>query len=99
GDGVWSYAAAFAPGTKVFYVYTNSGAEGEWEGLDVPYIRELKVAAKPGQKTVYGPVESFGKVYMRVDALPTAAVGYELVAQALIEALKKNEKFRKYARP
>jgi lysophospholipase L1-like esterase len=99
GDGVWSYTATFAPGTKVFYVYTNSGTEGEWEGLDVPYIREFKVEAAPGQKTVYRPVESFGKVYMQPDAWHTDAQGYELVAKALSEALKKNEKFQKYVRP
>jgi lysophospholipase L1-like esterase len=99
GDGVWSYAVAFAPGTKVFYVYTNSGAEGEWEGLDVPYIREFKVEAKPGQKTVYRPIESFGKVYMQADAWHTNALGYELIAKALIEELKKIDKFRRCVHP
>jgi lysophospholipase L1-like esterase len=99
GDGVWSCSAAFAPGTKLFYVYTNSGEEGKWEGLDVPYIREFKVEAEPGQGKVYRPVESFGKVYMQADAWHTNAWGYELIAKALLETLKKNDRFKRHVRP
>jgi hypothetical protein len=33
GDHVWSYSATFAPGTKLSYVYSNSGEEDKWEGL------------------------------------------------------------------
>ena len=65
----------------------------------VPYIREFKVEAKPGQKTVYRPIESFGKVYMQADAWHTNALGYELIAKALIEELKKIDKFRRCVHP
>jgi lysophospholipase L1-like esterase len=99
GDRVWTYTAAMKPGTKLFYVYTNSGEEGKWEGLDVPYIREFKVEAKGSGERVYRPIESFGKIYLQADAWHTNALGYELVAKALIEALKKNEKFQKHVRP
>src|SRR3989442_549915 len=44
-DHVWSYSATFPPGTQLFYVYTNSGEEGKWEGLDVPGVRSFKVDA------------------------------------------------------
>jgi lysophospholipase L1-like esterase len=96
GDRVWTYTAAMRPGTKLFYVYTNSGEEGKWEGLDVPYIREFEVEAKGNGASVYRPIETFGRIYLRADAWHTNAWGYELVANALIEALKKNEKFRKH---
>jgi hypothetical protein len=99
GDRVWSYTAAMKPGTKLFYVYTNSGEEGKWEGLDVPYIREFQVEAKSCGERVYLPIESFGKIYLQADAWHTNALGYELVAEALIEALRKNEKFQKHVRP
>jgi lysophospholipase L1-like esterase len=98
GDGVWTYTTAISPGTKLFYVYTNSGEEGKWEGLDVPYIREFQVDAKSSGERLYRPIESFGKIYLQSDAWHTDALGYELVANALIEALKKNEKFRKHVR-
>jgi hypothetical protein len=47
GDGVWSYSATLPAGSRVAYVYTNSGAEGRWESLDVPHIRSIKVPAAP----------------------------------------------------
>src|SRR6266705_889030 len=50
GDGVWSLAATFAPGTRLAYVYTNSGARGRWEGLDVPHIRSVIVPPSPGRR-------------------------------------------------
>src|SRR5262249_16815849 len=66
GDGVWSYAATFPVGTRLFYVYTNSGREGQWEGLDVPTIRQLVVpSAATGR--FYPPIDSFGKIYMQAD--------------------------------
>jgi lysophospholipase L1-like esterase len=88
GDKVWSYAASFAPGTRLFYVYTNSGREGTWEGLDVPYIRNITVEAKNRGSTLYMPVESFGEVYMQADSWHTDARGYELIAKALLEKIK-----------
>src|SRR5262249_17811487 len=99
GDRVWSYTAAMKPGMKLFYVYTNSGKEGKWEGLDVPCIREFEVETAGSAEGAYRPIETFGKIYLRSDAWHTNALGNELVAKALIEALKKNEKFQEHVRP
>ena len=98
GDHVWSYSATFAPGTRLFYVYTNSGEDGKWEGLDVPHIRSLKVEAKNNGGKVYSPIESFGKIYMYSDSWHTNAAGYELIAQAVLEVLKRNEQLKGYLR-
>ena len=98
GDHVWSYSATFAPGTKLSYVYTNSGEEGIWEGLDVPYVRSFTVEAENGEEKLYRPIESFGKIYMRADPWHTNAVGYELIARALVANLKKNEQVKDYLR-
>jgi lysophospholipase L1-like esterase len=95
GDHVWSYSATFAPGTKLSYVYTNSGEEGKWEGLDVPYIRSFTVEAKSGEEKLYRPIESFGKIYMHADPWHTNAVGYQLIARALFDTLKKNEQVKR----
>jgi len=92
GDKVWSYAASFAPGTRLFYVYTNSGREGQWEGLDVPYIRNITVEAKNRASRLYMPVETFGEVYMQADSWHTNAYGYELIAKALLKKIKQDEK-------
>ncbi len=96
GDKIWSYAASFAPGTKLFYVYTNSGREGKWEGLDVPYIRNIVVEAQNRGDRLYMPVETFGKVYMQADSWHTNARGYELIANALLEKIKHDEKVERY---
>jgi len=87
GDGVWSLEATFAPGTRVSYVYTNSGAAGRWEGLDVPHIRTLVVPASRGGAPVYLPIETFGRVYMQADDWHTDASGYELIARAAADAI------------
>src|SRR4029450_9187452 len=97
-DHVWSYSASFPAGTSLFYVYTNSGEEGKWEGLDVPYIRSFAVEAKNGEKKLYTPIESFGRIYMQPDPWHTNAVGYELIARALLATLKKNEQVKDYLR-
>ncbi len=60
-DGVWSLAATFAPGTRLSYVYTNSGARGRWEGLDVPHIRSIVVPFSVDGGPVYLPIETFGR--------------------------------------
>jgi lysophospholipase L1-like esterase len=86
GDGVWSLAATFAPGTKLYYVYTNSGLEGRWQGLDVPAIRSFTVGTTP---KLYRPIESFGQLYMHADNWHTNAAGYQLIARALFEVLKQ----------
>ena len=87
GDGVWSLAAAFAPGTHLTYVYTNSGTRGKWEGLDVPHLRDVVVPASPDGSTVYLPIETFGRVYMQADDWHTDASGYDLIARAVADAL------------
>jgi len=87
GDGVWSLAATLAPGTRITYVYTNSGARGQWEGLDVPHLRSAIVPDAPDGATVYLPIETFGRVYMQADDWHTDAVGYDLIAQAVAKAI------------
>ncbi len=87
GDGVWSLAATFAPGTRLAYVYTNSGARGRWEGLDVPHIRSVIVPPSPGRRPVYLPIETFGRLYMQADDWHTDAAGYDLIARAVADAV------------
>ena len=94
GDRVWSFSATFSPGTRVFYVYTNSGARGKWEGLDVPVIREFTLEAANGESRTYRPIETFGEMYMQADPWHTNAQGYELIAKAVLGVLNQNEKFR-----
>jgi hypothetical protein len=89
GDRVWSLRAAFPPGTRLKYVYTNSGRPGRWEGLDVPRVRELQVGASPDGRPVHLPVESFGRIYMQADNWHTDAVGYDLIARAVAAALTR----------
>jgi lysophospholipase L1-like esterase len=86
-DRVWSYRATFPAGTRVRYVYTNSGAPGRWEGLDLPHVRELEVPPSPDGQPVYLPVESFGRLYMQADNWHTDAVGYDLIARAIADVL------------
>jgi lysophospholipase L1-like esterase len=87
GDGVWSLEATFAAGTRLSYVYTNSGTRGRWEGLDVPHIRSVVVPASPDGAPVYLPIETFGQVYMQADDWHTNARGYELIARAVADAI------------
>lgn len=87
GDSVWSYAASLPPGSRLPYVYTNSGGEGKWEGLDVPHLRELEVAAGAAGKRVCRPIDSFGEVYMQADSWHPNASGYELIARGVAEAI------------
>jgi hypothetical protein len=96
GDNVWSYSATFSPGQKIFYVYTNSGAEGRWENLDVPKVRTFTVPQSSG--IVYRPIESFGKLYLQADGFHTNSQGYNLIARAVRDALVKNEKFQSLLR-
>jgi hypothetical protein len=83
GDGVWSLAATAQPGTPVFYVYTNSGTPGVWNGLDVPEIRAFTVPANAG-RTVYRPIDTFGRVYVQADSWHPDAAGYDLIAHAVL---------------
>ena len=86
-DGVWSVAADFSPGTRLTYVYTNSGARGKWEGLDVPHLRDLVVPAAADGRPVYLPIETFGRLYMQADDWHTDAAGYDLIARAVADAI------------
>ena len=88
GDHVWTFTATLPAGARVRYVYTNSGAPGQWEGLDLPHIRELQVIAQPDGGPMYLPVETFGRLYMQADNWHTDAAGYELIAQSVAQALK-----------
>jgi len=87
-DHVWTFKAMLPAGSRVRYVYTNSGAPGQWEGLDLPHIREVQVSAQPGGAPMYLPDETFGRLYMQADNWHTDAVGYDLIAQAVARALK-----------
>ena len=89
GDGVWSLSAAFAAGARVSYVYTNSGAAGRWEGLDVPHIRTLVVPASRGGAPVYLPIETFGRIYLQADDWHTDAQGYDLIARSVADAIAR----------
>ncbi len=95
GDQVWSYTASLEPGSVVFYVYTNSGTPGLWEGLDVPDVRRFRVEASPGER-VYLPMDTFGEMYMQADVAHTNAHGYDLIARDLLAVLKENEGVRAY---
>jgi lysophospholipase L1-like esterase len=88
GDHVWSYRAMLPAGARFRYVYTNSGAPGQWEGLDLPHVREVLVTAQPGGGPMSLPVETFGRLYMQADNWHTDAAGYELIAKAIVDALK-----------
>ncbi len=94
GDAVWSLSATFSPGTTAFYVYTNSGKEGEWEGLDVPHLRRLTVDDRHRRGHAHLPIETFGEIHMQADGWHTNAEGYELIARAVLDALKGLEKIR-----
>jgi hypothetical protein len=85
GDGVWSYATSFPAGTRLSYVYTNSGARGRWEGLDVPSIRHVTIPASPDGRPVLLPIDMFGHLYLQADNWHTDATGYDLIAHAVAE--------------
>jgi hypothetical protein len=87
GDGVWTYAAVFDAPAKISYVYTNSGAPGAWDGLDVPHIRRATVPSASGGEPVYLPIETFGRIYMQGDDWHTDAVGYDAIGRAVAEAI------------
>jgi len=89
GDGVWSYEARLRPGAHIFYVYTNSGARGDWEGLDVPSIRRVTIPATPGAGRVYLPIDTFGELYMQADNWHTNAEGYERIAAAVAKEINR----------
>jgi lysophospholipase L1-like esterase len=87
GDGVWSYAAHFGRGARIFYVYTNSGPEGRWEGVDVPEIRRAVADPPDGTSRLALPIDSFGRIVLQADGWHTNAEGYGLIAEAVLAAL------------
>jgi lysophospholipase L1-like esterase len=87
GDGVWSVTVMLQPGARVSYVYTNSGARGRWEGLDIPHLRSVVVPAAAGRGPAYLPIETFGRLYMQADDWHTDATGYDLIARAVADAV------------
>jgi lysophospholipase L1-like esterase len=93
GDHVWSVTATFSPGQKIFYVYTNSGEEGQWQNLDLPKVRSFTVPSNEAGR-IYRPIETFGKLYLQADGFHTNTAGYELIARAVREAVMQTEKFR-----
>lgn len=96
GDSVWTYSAKLPRAVKVFYVYTNSGREGRWEGLDVPHIRQFEVIPGSNVSKIYRPIETFGKIYLQADSWHTDAAGYDLIAQGVLDALTHDNKFSQY---
>jgi lysophospholipase L1-like esterase len=96
GDAVWSFSATVAPDTRLFFVYTNSGTRGKWEGLDVPAIRHVRVDATGGGNPRYLPIDSFGEMYLQADAWHTNTAGYGLIAQALGDVLRATGEATRY---
>jgi lysophospholipase L1-like esterase len=96
GDGVWSYSATFPPRSEIFYVYTNSGKEGKWEGLDIPDIRYLKIGNEDNDEVLYAPIDTFGKMYMKADPNHTNPDGNKLIAKAVLEKVKESKNFKSY---
>jgi len=84
-------------GKTIFYVYTNSGEEGEWQNVDIPDLRRFTVDAEETAKTLYAPIDSFGRMYMQADGWHTNAAGYQLIAEAILRKLKEEPRFREYA--
>jgi lysophospholipase L1-like esterase len=96
GDKVWSYSVHVSPGASLYYLYTNSGQAGRWEGLDVPALRQFKVEPKNTPGRVYAPIDTFGQLYMYADPWHTNAAGNELIARALLETLKNEKRVKRY---
>jgi lysophospholipase L1-like esterase len=103
GDRVWSLAVPLRLGAKVAYVYTNSGRQGEWEGLDVPMVRQFTIEARGGAdadslakggcagrwgRELVRPIETFGAVTLQADPWHPSAAGYELIAGEVMQVLR-----------
>lgn len=96
GDHVWSYSATFPRGTRLFYAYTNGGQEGQWRGLDVQFIRTLEVETRDGERILYAPVESFGRIPLLSDRVHTDRDGYELIAHAVFDVVRQDSRMKEY---
>jgi lysophospholipase L1-like esterase len=95
GDRVWSLALGLESGTQIFYVYTNSGREGSWEGVDVPEVRRFTVPDF-GTGSVYRPLDRFGAIDLQADGWHTNAAGYRIIARAAFDALTQRDVVRRY---
>jgi lysophospholipase L1-like esterase len=93
GDRVWSLAVRLTPDSRIAYVYTNSGTRGEWDGLDVPAVRELTVAAPDSTGRITRPIEAFGAIAMQADSWHPNAAGYDLIARAVLDELRADPSF------
>ena len=64
GDGVWSVRVILQADDTVLYTFTNSGAAGIWNGLDIPLVRQVV----PG-RFLNGilPLDEFGTADMHGD--------------------------------
>jgi hypothetical protein len=96
-DAVWSYTTRLPRGTKVAYTYTNSGEPGAWEHVDVPDLRTVTVDAGTTVGRLYVPIDSFGRIYVKGDPWHTDALGYDLLAQSVMHALKATPRFKAVA--
>jgi len=94
GDKVWSYTATFPRGARLSYIYTNSGTEGRWDGLDLQRVRDFTVDGET--TTVYVPIESFGRIYMRADNWHPDSSGYNLIARGVLGAVRDNGRLKRY---
>jgi lysophospholipase L1-like esterase len=94
GDNVWSYTARVPRGTRLSYIYTNSGTEGQWDGLDLQRVRDFTVDGET--TTIYAPIESFGRIYMRADNWHPDSSGYNLIAGGVLGALRDNGHLKRY---
>jgi lysophospholipase L1-like esterase len=95
-DGVWSYAFQVEPGSTLHYVYTNSGRDGEWEGLDLPVLRRLSVPAGAAGSRLLAPIETFGELEFHADPWHTDARGNGLIARELLREIERTEQFKIY---
>jgi lysophospholipase L1-like esterase len=51
-------------------------------------VREMRVAAPAGGGAMYLPIESFGRIYMQADNWHPDAIGYDVIARAVVGFLK-----------
>jgi lysophospholipase L1-like esterase len=92
GDRVWTRVARLPAGARVTYVYTNSGREGRWEGLDVPDVRAFTVPR--GARRIVRPIEEFGTIFLRSDSWHPDAAGYRRIAGAVLGAVEASPSAR-----
>lgn len=81
---------------KITYVYTNSGKDGIWEGLDVPYVREIDITYLKRNKINYAPIDIFGTIHLHSDPWHTNAEGNKLIAENIYEKIRKLPSIQRY---